>query len=153
MKTLTTIIILTTFFSCARGQQPQNGYVTYPEIRKAFSAKLPISYDAVNGIFSAPANLGAYTNDANFLTPVTAGALFATIKHTHAIGDVTGLNNQLAMKASTQNLADSVAALNAKILALSKRMDSIQTKSITYRDTTTMYVIVHTIPDSTYLPK
>lgn len=141
MKILLSLLFLS-FYSCTNAQGPGSpkatGYVTYAELRKAFSGAGIVKYDSINGIFSAPVNMSAYSNDANFITTAQAKNLFAPVTHTHSIAQVTGLK-------------DSMAALNSKIAFLMSRIDSI--KATTFIDTTHMYIIVHTIKDSTQLPK
>ena len=155
MRIIISILFLITLASCAEGQNngqtKSTGYMTYSEIRKAVSAKYPVQYDSILGIFSAPANLSAYTNDLNFLTPVTANSLYAGINHTHTISNITNLSMQLNSKATQAQLKDSIASLNAKIDFLSKRIDSIGKQTV-FTDTTHMYIIVHAIKDSTELP-
>jgi hypothetical protein len=126
MKILLSLLLLA-FCSCTNAQKV-TGYLTYPEIRKAFGSSGSVTYDINTGIFSAPVNLSAYTNDVHFITTPQAKILFAPV-----------------------TIQDSVAALNNKIAYLMRRMDSI--KATTFIDTTHMYIIVHTIKDSTQLPK
>jgi hypothetical protein len=150
MKILLSVLLLS-LSSCAISQKV-NGYITYSDIRKALSAKLPLSYDSSTGIFSAPINLSAYNNDANYLPLTKANTLFAPLVHTHSISNITNLQTSLNAKATSQQLTDSVAALNNKINFLISRMDSIATKATSYKDTMRMYVIVTAVKDSTQIP-